>query len=595
MKIFSFGIDIRHIFILLIFFSLISFAQSNSVNFNTILSSAPQNRNIQIKELFESYKGKIIRKINIYVRDISSPAINDGSDWKPSWIGKVGNSLHVKSKEWVVRNELLFGTGDRLNPELLYESERLLRNSGEFLDASIKPVPVKGSNDSVDVIVIAKDKWTISLQFSYKTNYKTGYFGLSDENFLGLGHFFEAKYTHDENSAVGSGGNFRYTANNIRGTFINADGRFETDRSSNFKSISFSRPFRSIYIPWSGALTFSWNNNIFKYSNDSIGTINFPFREITQDIWIGKTFQLWFLPSDLKRNTEAFISARTLHVDYPKSPKNSEISGRLFNSYTQYLFSGGVLRKHFYEDKFVDAFGITEDIPVGEMFSATFGKDIRTENNRWYTGIEAIYSERFLGAGYGSLDLKLSGFKNMENWEQNLFDFNFIYHSELFKKEKWRYRFFLQTDLLYGFDRLKGEQIYLNSENNIRGLDDILLYGTKRITVNLEARIFSPFSPLGFVLGGIVFSDFGLISNSGINLSNSKLYQSYGIGIRTRNQSITNTNFAVSLAYIPINNRTTGGTFKIIFNTSIVLGSRDFGLDAPSIFNFGTNQQPSLP
>ncbi|MGB8320056.1 MAG: hypothetical protein WCE54_18125 [Ignavibacteriaceae bacterium] len=594
-KNYSLKIDIKQIFTLFIIFSLTSFAQNFSSIDNNSVRASTRSSYAKDEEKFSSFEGKIIRRINIYVRDVSSPVSNDDTQWKPSWFGKIGNSLHVKSKKWVVRNELLFKEGDKLNPRLLYESERILRKSDVFLDANIKPLPVKNANDSVDVNVIVQDKWTISLQFSYKTNYKTGYLGLSDQNFLGFGHFFEAKYTHDENSTIGSGGNIRYTATNIGGTFINADGKFETDNSSNFKSIGFSRPFTSIYIPWSGALTFSWNNNIFRYSNDSIGTVNFPFLEITQDIWIGKTFQLWFLSSDLKRNTEAFLSARTLHVDYPERPVNSIISGRLFNSFTQYLFGTGILRKQYYEDNYVDGFGITEDIPVGGMLSLILGKDIGALSSRWYTGIEAIYSRRLTGIGYSSLDLKLGGFKNMRNWEQNLLNFNFIYHSILFKKEKWKYRYFLQADLLYGFNRLQGEQIYLNSENNIRGLDNILLYGTKRITLNLEARIFSPFSPLGFVLGGIIFSDFGLISNAEVNLSNSKLYQSYGIGIRTRNQSITNTNFSISLAYIPINNRTTGGTFKIIFNTTFVLGSRDFGLSAPSIFQFGNNQQTASP
>ena len=587
--------DLTQYIIFLILITSISFAQESDINYDNNSSVMSRDKDVTKSEKFETYEGKIIRHINIDIKDVSSPTLKGDSSWTPSWFGKVGNSLHFKSREWVVRNRLLFRTGDTLDPQVLYESERLLRNSSEFLDAKISPVPIRNYEDSVDVSVTAQDRWTISLQFSYKTNYKRGYLGLSDENFLGLGHFMEAKYTHDEDRRIGSGGSLKYTARNIRGTFIDADGRFETDNSSNFKSVGLSRPFTSIYIPWSGALTFSWLNDVFNYSNDSIGTMNFPYREIKQDIWIGKTFKIWFLPPYLRKNTEVFTSARILHVDHPEKPVNSQISGKLFDSYTQYLISTGLLNRHYFEDKYIDAFGVTEDIPVGEMLSLTLGKDISTISNRFYTGIEIIYSKRIFGLGYTSTDFKLGGFKNAGSREQDLFNLNFIYHSELLKKEEWKYRFFLQTDLLYGFNRFQGEQIYLNTENGIRGLDNILLYGTKRITINLEARVFSPFAPLGFVLGGIVFSDLGLISDTGINLSRSKLYQSYGIGIRTRNESITNTNFVISLAYIPINNRTTGGSFKILFNTSIVLGSRDFGLSSPSIFEYGNNQQAIVP
>jgi hypothetical protein len=570
-----------------IFFSIISFAQSKGFNNNSLYLNHLDSENNKIEEL-ESFNGKIIRHIYINIRDVSDKPVNEDSDWKPSWIGTVGNSLHIKSKNWVVKNKLLFGEGDSLNSQLLYESERLLRSNPQILDAKINAVPIKNLKDSVDINVIVQDKWTLSLNVSYNTNYKSGYLGLNDENFLGLGHLIKTRYTHDEDKTIGSGGKFQYTATNIAGSFIDADGRIETDNSSNFESISFSRPFLSIYIPWSGSLTFSWLNDLFKYSNDSAGTINYPFKEVTQDIWVGKTFRLGLLSKELKNNSEMFTSARVEHIDHPEKPDNEGISSTIFDSYTRYLFSTGFLDRYYYKDKLVNDFGITEDIPVGGIFSITFGKDIRTSGDRWYSGLEAIISKRIIGFGYASADFKLGGFRNSGKWEQNIFNSNFIYHSELFNYNNWKCRLFLQTDFLYGFNRLKGEQIYLNTESGIRGLDGFLLYGTKRITLNLEARVFSPFTLLGFILGGIVFSDYGIISNSDANLSRSKLYQSYGMGFRTRNQSITNTDFVISVAYIP-NGISTAVTFKILFSTSVIFGSRDFGLSSPAIFKFGNN------
>jgi hypothetical protein len=578
----------KFIFVFFFIFPAIAYANFNSNDEKGTKNKS--NRQTAKAEEFEEYENKIIRFIHIYARDVSGPSIEDDSTWKPSWAGNVANSLHFKTRNWVVRNRLLIKEGDHLNPTLLAESERILRSTGVFLDARIKITPVKNYKDSVDIVVITQDKWTLSLLASYNTNAKNGYLGLGDENFLGLGHILNLRYTHDEEKAVGSGGIFEYTATNIGGSFINAEGRIESNGRSNFKGIDFSRPFLTTHIHWSGALTFNWLNDVFKYSDSSDGMKAFPYKKISQDVWLGRTFSLSFLPYQLFKNTDFFTSARIYHVDYPENPDNSKISEKIFDSNTQYLFSTGFINRHFYKDSFVNAFGVTEDIPVGGIFSTTFGKDLKPNSNRWYTGIELIYSRRIPGIGYSSADFKLGGFKHMGDWEQDIFNFNFIYHSLLLKKEKWKYRFFLQTDLLYGFNRLQGEQIYLNSQNGLRGFDDILLFGTKRITLNLETRIFSPFSPLGFVLGGIVFSDFGLITNNGISLTKSKLYQSYGIGLRTRNESITNTNFVISIAYIPINNRTTGGTFKLLFNTSIVLGIRDFGLDSPSIFKFGDNQ-----
>lgn len=562
-------------------------AQSITAIDNSFNNNVKNEKNIFLSG--NEINGKIIDSINILILDISGSSIFESDGKDTTFLEEIANAYRFKTRDWVVRSKLLFNAGDTLNSKLLEESERILRNSGYFKDAVIKIQKSNKSKKNVNVLVIVQEKWTLSFLLSYNADNKNGYIGLNDENFLGLGHKFNLKYTHDQRKAIGSGGEFNYIGKNIEGTFINAGIRLRADNRSSFQSINLSRPFITAFIPWSGELNFSWEKNIYEYIDKNENKLSFKFKENIQDIWIGKNFELPFLSDKINKTIRFFAGFRANYHGHPERPFTSLISYRIFENYSQYLFNIGILNRRFYKDKFIDKFGITEDIPIGEFISFTTGKENREYSRRIYFGIETIYSRKIENFGYASADLKLGGFRNNGNWEQNILNFNLIYHTNLFREDNWKYRFFLQNNILYGFNRFNGEQIYLDTKTGVRGLEKITLYGTKRITINLEGRLFSPFSPFGFSLGSVLFADFGIISNTNVSLSRSKLYQSYGIGIRTRNESIVNADFSISLAYIPINNRTTAGSFKILFSTNFNLGTRDFGFGAPAIFNFVNN------
>jgi hypothetical protein len=99
-------------------------------------------------------------------------------------------------------------------------------------------------------------------------------------------------------------------------------------------------------------------------------------------------------------------------------------------------------------------------------------------------------------------------------------------------------------------------------------------------------RIFSPYTVLGFVIGGITFANYGLISGTNKNILASRLYQAYGFGLRTQNESISETNFELALVYNPYNPTNGSANTEIIFSASFVLGSRDFNFDKPKTIQY---------
>ncbi|MFO7444951.1 MAG: hypothetical protein R6W90_01235 [Ignavibacteriaceae bacterium] len=545
----------------------------------------------QDKDSYEEYigfEGKRIKEVHIKILDVAGASVQEGVERDTSWLGHIGNMFHYKTREWVIRNNLLFSAGDTLNADKLSESERLLRLSGFFLDARIRIIDFDNNKDSVSVEVITQDRWTLTFLLSYDTKNKDSYVGLRDDNLLGLGHILDATLTHDENKSVGWGTTIRYNAMNVGGSFINIGAILETNRSHDMKNISFTRPFLTTELDWMGGLSLTAENGLYEYLNTGGSIVSIPYKLKMHDVWIGKSYEPWFGSNVFRQKTRFITSVRLAGLNHTERPFVEQDSNRIFQNNTQYLFSLGIINQRFYKETYLGGFGITEDIPVGGYVVLTGGVEEREFDKRWYYGFESVYSTRIKGAGYFSGKFGIGGFRNMDKWEQNAIAADVLYHSPLIIDGKWKYRLLAESDLIYGFNRFQGEQIYLDNENGMRGFNTFSLFGTKKLTFNTEAFIFSPYEPLGFVIGGLIFADMGLIARRNEKLLTSRLYQAYGIGFRINNESIARANFEVSLVYNPYVPGSTPvrNDIKILFTGSFILGSRHFTFDRPSIINF---------
>lgn len=527
----------------------------------------------------------LIENINIENIDIGGPSLEDGKNWKPGIFGRIGNALHPKTRIWVIRNILLFNEGEELNSWKINESERLLRKTGYFYDAKIK-IEYADEPGKVNINVLTKDKWTLYPQISYNPKNKNGYAGFQDINFLGFGHLAELNVTHNEDTYIGWGFESGYTISNIKGSFVDAAIKLESNHKSNMLQINFTRPFFTVNTRWAGGLDFTWQHDDLRFI-DGDNKINLiPHSFDSQDLWLGRSIPVWFGGKDFRDNSSFIISGRYFRKHYRLRPVVLPDSNRIFENNRQYLFSFGFINREYYKSYYVDNFGVTEDIPIGGLFSLTTGSDDREFYNRWYYGMQVIYSTTYNSVGYFSGNFEMGGYRYKNIWEQNAIRFDLIYHSPLFSKDEWKARFFLENNYLLGFNRFTGEQIYLDQQNGMPGFNELELPGTKRNILNLELRIFSPYAVLGFVIGGIAFADFGLISGPNKNLVSSRLYQGYGFGLRTQNESISETNYELAVVYNPYNPSISRADTEIIFSASFVIGSRDFNFDKPKTIDY---------
>jgi hypothetical protein len=75
------------------------------------------------------------------------------------------NIFHVRTKEGVIRREVLVEVGDRWDATRVEETERILRRL--FIFAVAKIIPLKGSDGGVALLVVTKDRWSLRLNSDF--------------------------------------------------------------------------------------------------------------------------------------------------------------------------------------------------------------------------------------------------------------------------------------------------------------------------------------------------------------------------------------------------------------------------------------------
>jgi hypothetical protein len=130
----------------------------------------------------------VIREIQFDREPVFTDEDRHAIPWLP--LGLV-NRLHVDTRIRVVQRALLFSSGDRIDEDLLAESERKLREIGIFAEAEIRVVDAPG--DSVDVVVRTRELWTTSLNVAYDRfeDETLWTVELREKNFLGTAKGFE--------------------------------------------------------------------------------------------------------------------------------------------------------------------------------------------------------------------------------------------------------------------------------------------------------------------------------------------------------------------------------------------------------------------
>ncbi len=192
----------------------------------------------------------VVGEVEIIRNNIFSHSEIDSTVGFLSFVRSTMNGLHTNTREYVIRNELLFSEGDEFRSDLLAETERNLRELG-FLN-QIRVTAVDTTSDGrVKVRVEVRDSWSLKTNLTYSrsasgdTRWNVS---LSEVNFLGQALTMGVGIGADENSSFHSLW-FRKRRLTSVGLEVGVD--YSQRQDGHYRNVFISRPFYSLGDKWS--------------------------------------------------------------------------------------------------------------------------------------------------------------------------------------------------------------------------------------------------------------------------------------------------------------------------------------------------------
>jgi len=533
---------------------------------------------------FEEFTGRVIRNINIKILPPFGASVYDTGKYAITGIGKTLNGLHINTRKYVVRRNLLFKKGDTLNPAILADNERILRDLNSIDNARIIVVPNSPGSDSVDLVVVAKDVWSIGFDVPVITPQKVR-FRIYDANFLGLGDQLTTNMSLDLYRApffIFEG--LSYTYSNIAGSLINASTGYNADYLGNRSLLlRFDRSFLTNLTKWAGGAYAAWNTAVREFA-DSAGTMIYFSNE---GLWLGSSFLL----SRQKVTSRAVITAAVYRLDFTSRPFASIDSNRSYYNELQALTSFSISRNNYYLTDYVLDFGKTENLPYGHLFQVTLGADQCDFYTRVYSGIHLSAGNFFNKFGYLSGYVKFGGFFNHTSFEDAVLKLNLQYFTPLLKTPDKRYKFrtFFSADYRYGFNLRSNNRDFYDANRNFdinKVGNSNYFSGVNIISGRLTSVCFTPWYFYGFHFAIMTELQCGLVAQKKVPLFKAPLFSSIGLSIIIKNNNLIFPAFLISGYYYPStveNFRQLQFTFGSNLNVQYI----DFNVSAPYEENIG--------
>jgi hypothetical protein len=523
-------------------------------NNEVVLPKKRKIKGITPKEkLFHKYNCSIIRKINIETLDPFGYSVENDKEKPEKWIEKSGNLLHTKSKNWTIRNLLLFKKNDQLDSLLINESERLIRSQRYVRSVNIMLVPIENNIDSVDVSVRVLDTWSLIPTGAFSSDKAN--LDLTDHNFFGLGHEYELNYIKSFNNSSFNTFAYdtRYTIPNFKNTFINTSVSSKNDLYNNtFKTARMERLFYSTVTRWAGGIYYDYSSytQTLSDSNGVMATQNFKTK--TYQFWGGHSFTIFGKQTEFGRTTNLIFATGFNNVTYLKKPDITYDPIQFSSSSKTVLATIGISSQKFYQDKYLFRFGTIEDIPYGKVFSLTTGEETKNKVTRAYLGGRFSYGDYF-DFGYLQGNLEAGTFFNNGNTEQTTFKIEANYYTKLFPIGSWSFRQFIKPVLILGTNRLKSlkDNLNLGDINGIPGFNSSPLIGTKKLITTFQTQSYNQKSWYGFNFSPFMNFTLGFLDDGNHKFFNNKVYSQIGIGVLVNNHYLVFNSFQFSLSYYP--------------------------------------------
>lgn len=472
----------------------------------------------------EDLKGKKIGQIHITPLPIFDESNEDENNWLYRW----ANRFHYLTQKENVREQLLFKQGDTYQAREVQESARLLRDLGHLYDANIHPTSSCG--DTVDLEVITRDVWSLTLDASFARSGGENDFrlGVGETNLFGTGQKISIYTEEDDQRKTTS---FAYSNRNLAGSRVRTRLLIQDSDDGDLYSGQIFLPFYALDArrAWGVAVNQSERIDTQYFRGDDTTEV----RHDTEDVSIFYGVSRGLVDGMVNRWSFGYRHKEDRFepgLDLPP-PATLPIEKELSYSYINF---------ERIEDNYTTAFNLdqinrTEDLHLGYTFRMNLGyasESLGSDQDRLvYSGSFADtlhYSEKIL------LRHRLS-WEGLHNYDTSrsedvIIDYNMTY----FRSQTTHRSFFAELSMSWTKNLDSHRQVLLGGENGVRGFDRRLQSGDRRVVLTLEERQYTNYHLFNLAyLGFAVFIDVGRAWDPAVDEGFEDDYlASAGFGIR---------------------------------------------------------------
>ena len=531
--------------------SLQSKAKQNTITsllYDFLISSRSSSADSTAYGYYSQMEGKMISEIHINTLEAFGPTLADTSRTARSFIEKTGNAIHFTTGTKTIEKMLLFQVGDFLDPELMYENERIIRSLRYIQDVRFIIEQDSLYKGLVKVYVITKDRFPLGVTGSVN-GISSAALELYNQNIFGIGHEVSFRFVGHLNRQPYTGLETFYKITNISGRFLDiAAGYMNTYRREGF-SLIVDKPFITNSIKWGfGGSAMRMFRTERIYEDHPVKT-DFPMNLSYFSAWGARSFQM--RPNHIQ-NFQLVLSAGLYNNTFYERPEPSPGSTQYFSNNTFYLTGLTISQRFYIQDQLVYSYGITEDIPEGFKNELVYGYDVNEFGNRHYAHIFMSNGNLLVKRqGYLYLSGGIGGYFKDNSYEQGQIQAGMNYISRRVDAGRKRFRLFLRTNYLLGIRRFEIEELFLNKDDHIRGFSSKTVTGKQRLSFNMEYVLFLRQEFYKFNMATFGFADMGIVASNRQPVFAGNYYSGVGLGMRLHNESLVFKTFQMRLAFYP--------------------------------------------
>ncbi|OGS47100.1 MAG: hypothetical protein A2539_08375 [Elusimicrobia bacterium RIFOXYD2_FULL_34_15] len=461
-----------------------------------------------------------INKISIVVHDIYDFKKSERLSFLYSW----ANKLHKKTNDNVVRRELLFKEGDKYDPALIVESERILRSYPYFRKVSIHVS--EPEKDKVNIIVETHDAWTTEFQADWGTtaSQTNWLLGFEELNVLGQGQRIKVSYKKNLDEKIQT---FVFQDPRFLNSHVNLKTYFDKGEKSESWGLQCNRPFFATIAKWSAGFDLASQKESQELLTNGEKTSSFDAYHRTANIFTG-----YAITATHDKRSAVTLTGNTGSTVFSNIAVPNDVSPPIDRK-----LNGGTISYSFEKISFIKEMHITkfdrdEDFFLGPQHVVSYGMFPKKLGS---TEEEKVF-EYYYGRG---VPINSGQFALFNLYSRNQFRQNMDNTGKQAISSQYYHRIARQNTLVVDMEFTKlinpdnDKELLLGGESGLRGYSVREFSGNKKFFFSIEDRLFLKDDVWKlFSVGGALFFDSGMVWRKDESVDLNEIKSDVGIGFR---------------------------------------------------------------